>query len=239
MRPNLPFSLATLLALAGLVQTAAAQDVLYRCETASGISIQGVRCPKGATQRTIPVERPAPPPPAATPTTAPAANTTPDSDTPPVTPAAAMRGPYDPYPLWQCMRADGSTFDSRDGVPGKQWVVADAQSADPADAAAKKLPAQIVAKPKLHETVVRPYNDVQVADDASTDDAAAPPPGAAPGHWVADSCVQLTPQQACERFAARRDALRKQIYAHNPSERATWAPEEQDLTSMLYANCGM
>jgi len=34
------------------------------------------------------------------------------------------------------------------------------------------------------------------------------------------------------------DALRKQIYAAKPSERALYAPEEQDLTSMLYAACG-
>jgi len=85
---------------------------------------------------------------------------------------------------------------------------------------------------------VRPISEAKVADDTSTIDATPPPPGAAPGKWVADQCVQLDPQQACDRFATRRDALRKEIYAAKPSERSTYAPEEQDLTTMLYAACG-
>jgi len=132
------------------------------------------------------------------------------------------------------MRADGSTFDSRTGVPGKQWVPRPDNPDADADANA---PPPIAALPKKGEHLVRPY--VQPDAPARPADASPPPPGAAPGQWVADQCTRLDPQQACDRFAARRDALRKQIYAAKPSERATWAPEEQDLTSMLYAACGL
>jgi len=92
--------------------------------------------------------------------------------------------------------------------------------------------------PKKGEHLIRPHVEADAPVDARAVDTAPPPPGAAPGQWVADQCTQLDPQQACDRFATRRDALRKQIYTAKPSERSTWAPEEQDLTSMLYAACG-
>ena len=143
-----------------------------------------------------------------------------------------MHEPNEPYPLWECMRADGSTFESRDGVPGKQWVL---KPVDP-EADAAPAPAQITMLP--NGPIVRPIEGTTVESDEPPADPTPPPPGAGAGQWVADQCTRLPPQQACERFAARRDALRKQIYAAKPSERATYAPEEQDLTSMLYAACG-
>lgn len=208
-------------------------DVLYRCESADGISIQGKPCPKGAAQRKItvlrPADAPASPATPATPPTQAAARDVPQA------PPSAMHGPNDSYPLWQCMRADGSTFDSRNGVPGKQWVV----KPDSTDAAGEgtTAPAKITTTPK--GLILRPIEQTAVvAEDAPTHDLGPAPPGAVPGQWVADQCVRLETQQACERFATRRDALRKLIYAAKPSERATWAPEEQDLTSMLFAACG-
>ncbi len=235
MRPTtLPTAFAMLLMLPS--PDAGAQGTLYRCESADGISIQGIPCPKGVTQRKIAVQRPIEPSP---PASMPAVVSTQAAPKPaaaaPIALAGALRGPSDPYPLWQCMRADGSTFDSRDGVPGRQWVVA-ADNADNPDGTAAPTPAKITALPK--GAIVRPIDEVVVAkDDAPPPDTAAPPPGARPGQWVADQCVRLEAQQACERFATRRDALRKQIYAAKPSERATWAPEEQDLTAMLFAAC--
>jgi len=216
---------------------ARADGVLYRCESDAGISIQGTPCPKGSAQRKIAVRGPAnaAPTPAST-----SAAQTPATPAPapalPITPSSAMRGPSDPYPLWQCMRADGSTFDSRTGIPGKQWV---AKPEDPDAAVDANAPPKIVALPKKGEHIVRPYVEADApADGAPKVDTTPPPPGAAHGQWVADQCTQPEPQQACDRFATRRDALRKQIYAAKPSERALYAPEEQDLTSMLYAACG-
>jgi hypothetical protein len=247
----------------------AQQDVLYRCETAEGISIQDVPCPKGAIQRKIAVQRTSVP---ATPVaTAPAAAVAaPGSAAPPapmpatpktvspIAPAAAvaslapppaprpgthwvlvtddalLHGPNAPYPLWQCMRADGSTYDSRDGVAGKQWVPT--PKPEESEAAAPVTP-KSATMPKA--PIVRHMGlTTSIADDTPKQDLGPPPPGAAPGQWVADECTKLDPQQACARYAARRDALRKQIYASAPSERASYAPEEQDLTSMLYTACG-
>lgn len=225
--------LLTAIVLLPCALPARADGVLYRCESDAGISIQGKPCPKGSIQRKIAVQSPTTTAPVVEPQ-APAAPVAP-AMAPPVTPASAMRGPADPYPLWQCMRADGSTYDSRTGVPGKQWVLKpDDPDADP------NTPPKISIPLKKGEHIVRPYvqADVPTDDHARVVDATPPPPGAAPGQWVADQCTQLDPQQACDRFATRRDALRKQIYAAKPSERATWAPEEQDLTSMLYATCG-
>ena len=227
-----------------LAGEARSQGVLYRCESDAGISIQGTPCPKGVTQRKIAVQQPAgavavPATPIAVQTQAsplaqPSQPTAPHSV--PQTPASAMHGPNDPYPLWECMRADGSTFDSRDGAAGKQWVVRPDTPDDPAESLAAPTPAQHATHSKA--PIVRPYAEAEVSEDAPHVDSTPPPPGAAPGQWVADQCTRLEPQQACERFATRRNALRKQIYAAKPSERAIYAPEEQDLTSMLFAACG-
>jgi hypothetical protein len=223
---------------AWLARDARAQDVLYRCESADGISIQGKPCPKGVSQRKIAVQHPADAPAPTTPVApAQAAVAQPTARVVPVAPDNAMHGPNDPYPLWQCMRADGSTFDSRDGVVGKQWVAKPGTPDEAVDGNAAPVPAKITALPK--GSIVRPIEQATVASDEPTPDPTPPPPGSAPGQWVADQCVRLEPKQACARFAVRRDALRKQIYAAKPSERATYAPEEQDLTSMLFAACGL
>jgi hypothetical protein len=232
MRQIILLSVFAALPLGLLTLPTRAQEVLYRCESADGISIQGKPCPKGSVQRKLKVQRPvdpAPAPPIAAPKTlAPAAAT--------LTPSSAMRGPGEPYPLWQCMRADGSTFDSRNGVAGRQWVV-NPDNPDSAAETTAPTPAKITALSK--GPILRPIEQTTVGGaDAAPVDTTPPPPGAAPGQWIVDQCTRLEPQQACERFATRRDALRKQIYAAKPSERATYAPEEQDLTSMLYAACG-
>lgn len=246
-----------LIALGLLAASAAhADDAVYRCQSPTGdVSIQSMPCPKGATQRKIPFQRPldatapeaipaatlASPPPAQAPT---AAVTIAGH---PVTPANALRGPNQPYPLWECMRGDGSTYDSRDGIPGRQWVTATPAPPDEAaTAAAIAQQQQNAALAKQMEktggTLVRPYQGPEVSvqgNDTAHEQPSPPPPGAGPGQWVADQCTQLPPAQACKRFAARRDALRRQIYAAKPSDRSLYAPEEQDLTSMLYAACRM
>ena len=249
-----------LLAIAWLtaMHAACAQEVLYRCETADGISIQGLPCPKGANQRKIAVPKTAAPAPSSSDTISPitasepaplAAPATPTSPLAapaskpgihwvPVTDDALMRGPNDPYPLWQCMRADGSTYDSRDGVAGKQWVPTTQRAEDEANPEVSPTPPKVSALPKGPILRAIPQT-VSVADDTQAHDLGPPPPGAPAGQWVADQCQRLEPAQACQRYAARRDALRKQIYAARPSERVSYAPEEQDLTRMLSTACGM
>lgn len=209
---------------------------IYRCETPAGISLQSQPCRKGVQQTRLTIQRPidAPPPDRVEPVIASPSPTA--APTAPLTATADIRGPNDPYPLWECMRADGSTFESRDGVPGRQWVVKPADSEASADTAStiNGAPAQITVPAK--GPILRPYVQTESTGDAPAVDL-APPPGAAAGQWVADQCVKLDPQQACDRYAVRRDALRKQIYAALPSERVKYAPEEQDLTSMLYTAC--
>ena len=237
MRPNHLLVLACIGAVLSLplasAPARAQSTTIYRCETEAGISLQSKPCPKGAKQTKRSIARPAEPiPPASNP--APAASTSEQPPPAPVTAAADIRGPNDPYLLWQCMRADGSTFESRDGVPGKQWVVKPENADTTGDAAA--APAQITAPAKGH--IVNHIESATVVEDAPVADPTPPPPGAAPGAWVADQCTRLEPQQACERYAVRRDELRRQIYAAMPSERVKYAPEEQDLTKMLFAACG-
>jgi hypothetical protein len=236
MRPIHSIVLACVGAALALPFTAASvraqSTVIYRCESPAGISLQSKPCPKGAKQTKRSIQRPLQPmPPASVPESPIAADAQPSM---PVTAAADLRGPNDPYPLWQCMRADGSTFESRDGVAGRQWVVTKTDDAN-ADGATDETaaPAQITFPAK--GPIIRPYVQADAPADGTASDP--PPPGAAPGHWVADQCIRLTPQQACDRYAARRDELRRQIYAAMPSERVKYAPEEQDLTSMLYAAC--
>ncbi len=234
------FLIVVVLTTAPIALPAHADGVLYRCESDAGISIQGTPCPKGNAQRKIAMQGLTNATPTPAPTPAPKTPATPAAaPAMPITPSSAMHGPNDPYPLWQCMRADGSTFDSRTGIPGKQWV----PKAEDPDAAADPSVPPNVASVKKGQHIVRPYVEASVATVADKSDAAKvdttpPPSGAAPGQWVADQCTQLDSQHACDRFATRRDALRKQIYTAKPSERATYAPEEQDLTTMLYAACG-
>ncbi|MBS0213797.1 MAG: hypothetical protein JSR26_11565 [Proteobacteria bacterium] len=252
MRTLLPWSSLVLACLLA-APLARADDAVYRCESPAGVSIQSQPCPKGAVQKKIPFSRPVDPV-APAPTAAPPAPVAPPILVAghPVTAPNAMRGPNQPYPLWQCMRGDGSTYDSRDGVPGRRWVAGkpappDADPADAADTASGPSPeAQKAALAQQVEknggTMVRPYQgpEVTVLDSNAHRDTPPPPPaGAGPGQWVADQCRQLPPEQACKRYAARRDALRRQIYAARPSDRDLYAPEEQDLTSMLYAACGL
>jgi hypothetical protein len=239
MRTIVPLSLLVALSCLLLARGARADDALYRCEASDGsVSVQTSPCPKGVSQRKIPFERPATPvaPRAPAPTIAP--KPVPPAAGHPVTPASAMQGPNETYPLWECMRADGSTFESRDGIPGKQWV----PKADTPEASADNSPAsdtsKLVERLKNGGQVVRVIDSAAPVASSPADDANAPPTGAPQGQWVPDECTQLAPAQACDRFAIRRDALRKQIYAAKPSDRALYAPEEQDLTSMLYATCG-
>lgn len=253
MRAYLTILLVTiLLAIASFlaIPAAFAQDLLYRCETADGISIQGTPCPKGASQKKIPLPRtqaddaatpanPAAPNPSTRP--APVAASAAPTIVPPAAPSgthwvlvtddALVRGPNQPYPLWQCMRADGSTYDSRDGKPGKQWVPTPATGQNPGAPIQDATPTTPIVR---HMDL-----SVSVAGDTRPTDLGPPPPGAAAGQWVADQCQRLDPRQACSRFAARRDLLRRQIYAAKPSDRSLYAPEEQDLTSMLYSACGL
>jgi hypothetical protein len=247
MRIIVPWSVIAVSACMLAMPSARADDVLYRCEADSGISLQGTPCPKGVAQRKIPIEHPivAEPTPAKAPTppvsgsvfVTPATPATPATALP-VAPSNAMHGPNDPYPLWVCMRSDGSTFDSRTGIPGKQWVANPDQPEVKVDSTE---PAK-VGPPAKRQLIVRPIEETKILDDrseaAGATAAGLPPAGAVAGQWVPDQCAQLGPQQACDRFASRRDALRKQIYAATPSERATYAPEEQDLTAMLFAACG-
>ena len=153
-----------------------------------------------------------------------------------VTDDAQIHGPNEPYPLWQCMRADGSTYDSRDGVSGKQWVPTPATST--ADTGSLSVPPNISSLPKGPLVRAIPQSTSVAGDEPAAPDLGPPPAGAPAGKWVADQCERLPPEKACARYTARRDLLRRQIYAANPSDRDLYAPEEQDLTVMLYSACG-
>lgn len=236
MRPTYCVFLAGIATTAWLLTPISARaqgTTIYRCESAAGISLQSQPCPHGAKQTRRKIERPTDAPPPTPP--APTAVSAPQPTVPsaPLTADADIHGPNAPYPLWQCMRADGSTFDNRNGVPGKQWVLKPAN----ADSENASEPAQITAIGK--DPIVNHIESVTVEDVTTTHPTQPPPPpGAAPGAWVLDQCTRVEPAQACERYAARRDELRRQIYAAKPSERVKYAPEEQDLSKMLYAACG-
>jgi hypothetical protein len=201
------------------IHAARAQEVLYRCETADGISIQGVPCPKGASQRKIAVPKLAPAatrppsvdtvspipatppvPPAAT-AAATASTTTPPPPKPgihwvPVTDDALLHGPNDPYPLWQCMRGDGSTYDRRDGKASKQWVPTLKPSEDESTPETAPTPAQASALPK--RPITRPIEQkVYVADDSRPPDL---------GHLLARGAAPADlrgPAQRARRVRAR------------------------------------
>lgn len=210
-------SIAVLLA-AGPVQAV----TVYRCVDDEGaVAYQDQPCPpasEGQARRyEVPDSLPSAPPDRQAP--APAPESAAAVEAPP-----APRPP--PDPLWLCRRFDGDSYESTTGRGERRWVPLWVLGVDP------HAPA------------------VTFGDQVGGPRPSPPRPGpgapanagmglaATPGAWVQDVCGRLTDAEACRRWDARRDELRRRWRLAQSSERERIRAEERPLSAMLSASCG-
>lgn len=194
---------------------------VYRCEAADGsVALQDRPCPAGSDERQGRYRAPAPAAQPAGQAVAPAPG--------PPAPAPAQQAvpPPAPPPLWDCVRHDGSRYESATGIPERRWVPLWVLGLDPR------------APPSLSGRPGRPPPHPPAGAPA----APVAPPGIAglgAGTWVSDRCVRLPPAEACTRYRERRDALRRRWQLAMPSERDRIKPGERALSAMLQERCGV
>jgi hypothetical protein len=210
--------LVSLLAALLAAGSAAAEPPLtiHTCVDESGArSLQDQPCGTSRTESTRQVERSADSPLLPLPEAAAPVEQRPDE------PAPAQPRP-DPPPLWQCVDHTGRRFDSTDGIPQGRYVPLWVVGADPraplrvfgdegrpTPSAGPRQPSAAVTAPALMEPMV----------------------------WVEDRCWRLGPTQACARYRAQRDELRRQMFNAMQSRRDALRLEERALSQLLQSSC--
>ena len=215
-------SIAACMLLSACLPAWAGALVVFRCVDADGaVALQDTPCPQAAAQQQRTLARP--PAPVAAPV-APAAVERPAASDLPAAPAAAP--PARPPPLWDCVRHDGTRYESDDGIPQRQWVPLWVLGRDP------RAPPSLFGDPGAPEPVPPAHGPgpPRLPPDLGL--------AATPGSWVVDRCHLLDDAEACRRHAARRDALRRAWRLGMPSDRAQIAPRERALSALLREACG-
>ena len=195
---------------------------MYRCTDATGaIALQDSPCPSHQTEEVRELRRPidAPIVPRA-----PAPMAAPETPSPPAQEVVVRH--VDAAPLYECLRHDGSRYESESGVPERRWVPLWTLGLDP------RAPATTfgnVGRPKPNPPLNEPRAQLP-----------APAPGAyAAGAWVEDRCYRLPAGVACERRRERVSELGRRIFnAVRQSEREQMALEQRGLQEQLRAECG-
>jgi len=261
MRPaSLPLRVAVVLlaaAPAGGLDVARAQDgaedvTIYRCTDAAGrVSIGDVPCPPSARQEVRSMVRPVdgtPPPAAPVPATPPAPQPQPQPQ--PV--QYVVRAPA--QPLYECVRPDGSTYESDTGIGEQHWM--------PAWNGGWLHGGHGGRRPGHGRTAGRgtsvrqgdglsapPVSRISIPNDPPRPDpgpAPGPRPrpphgvawaGGTPGYWVQDACHALPRAEACARLRDRRDDIRRRFFNAQQRERDTLRIEERGLNARIDEDC--
>lgn len=255
--------LLPLLALAG-VQAHAQDDVtIYRCTDAQGrLTIGNTPCAQGQQQQTQSMLRPKDASPAAVP----------EEDEPveppqPVAPRMVVTTA--PRPLYECVRPDGSVYESDSGDGDPRWVPlwtlgypGDAVgyggmvvqrggrggsrsggiSAPPSADISAPRSSGISAPSSSSISIPPPWERPRQSPPPS------PPRPSHPGHdgygygygtWVRDECYALPQGEVCERLSDRRDELRRRFFNAQQRERDVLRVEERGLNARLANDCGV
>lgn len=242
--------LAGLLALpgAGPVGAAAAADevTIYRCVGADGqVSLGNLPCRDGERQETRQMVRPvdAPPPP---PRPEPAAARSPA----PAGPEVRYVVVSPPQPIYECIRPDGSTYESDTGI-GETRAVPTWGGAWPVRRPGHRPPgyasrgATVPADSRLS---VPPTSGISIPsnpprpDPVGTGPRPRPRPGpayGAPAIVERDPCHPLPQAEACARLRDRRDDVRRRFFAAQPTLRDTLRVEERGLVARIERDCRM
>ena len=224
MRFAVAASIAGLLALAGATAAAAEAVRVYRCTDAQGaVALQDAPCADDQAEQVRdlqrPVDAPAPPRPAVPSATAAA----------PLAPAPVQElvvRHVEPQPLYECVREDGSRYESTSGRPERRWVPLWTLGLDPR------------APPTTFGAVGRPRPSPTLSQPRSSLPAPAPDAYAA-GTWIEDRCYRLPAAEVCARRRARADALGRRIFnTVRQSEREQLRLEQRGLEEQVRAECG-
>lgn len=218
-----------ILCLACWLSPASAADgiTLYRCTDARGkVELRDTPCPKGKQQTTRQMLRPvdAPQPRRLEPVmvTAPASAPEPTR--------YIVLNP--PRPMYECTTPDGKRYTSESPEGNPRWV-----------------PLWALDYPVLVERDIHTpgHGSLRIRDghvDARYDSGGMQrrvvPTLAAygAGTWVRDACHPLPQQETCARLLDRRDALRREFFNGQPSERARLEIEERGINARLASDCG-
>lgn len=238
-----------------------AQDdvTIYRCVDVSGqVSIGNLPCRDGQRQETRSMVRPVDgAPPAARPDPAPTAAEPPP---PRVVVAAA------PRPLYECVRPDGSTYESETGDGEPRWVplwtLGDRDAHVPGRGGIGGVyggpgtpPAGGISAPRASGLSAPPISRISVPPDPphpASGRVGPPRPrpphgghgphygyGYDPGTWVRDACHVLPQAETCARLRDRREAIRTRFFNAQQRERDTLRVEERGLNARLANDCGV
>jgi hypothetical protein len=215
MKPWLAASITALLGAAPWQMSRAGPVTVFRCTADDGsVSLQDQPCAPDQREQRRSLPRPVDAPAAANPAT-PAPATTPS---PPAPPVAASAPVATPQPLYDCVRHDGTHYESTSGIPQRQWVPLWVLGLDPR------------AQPDLRDVGRRrpPVREL--------------PPGAGrmrtTGTWVEDRCTALSSDAICARRSERLDELRRGQYGAQQRDRERLRREAQALLEQLRRECG-
>jgi len=251
------------LAAGSQVAPLSAQDdvTIYRCVDDKGqVSIGNLPCRDGQQQETRSMVRPVDAPArAATPEELPAAAAPPPAR---VIVAAA------PRPLYECVRPDGSTYESETGDGEPRWVplwtlgyrdahVPRRGGIDGVYGGPGTPPAGGISAPRASGLSAPAISRISVPPDPprpASGRVGPPRPrpphgghgphygygyGYDPGTWVRDECHVLPQAETCARLRDRREAIRTRFFNAQQRERDTLRIEERGLNARLANDCGV
>lgn len=253
--------LLPLLAFAG-VQARAQDDVtIYRCTDAQGqLTIGNTPCAQGQRQQTQSMLRPKDAPPS---------TAAPDPvETPQPVVAPRMVVTTAPRPLYECVRPDGSVYESDSGDGDPRWVPLWTLGY-PGDAVGYggmvvqngrggSRPGRMSAPPSAGISAPRP-SGISAPSSSSISipppwERPRPPPPPRPrpphpgdddgygygyGTWVRDECYALPQGEVCARLSDRREELRRRFFNAQQRERDVLRVEERGLNARLANDCGI
>lgn len=258
-----PARFAVLLLTACLLSSAPlalAQDTevtIYRCAGADGqVVIGNVPCADGDDQQVRSMVRPVdgrPAPRAA------------DAPVPSLPPAVQYVSVPAAQPLYECVRDDGSTYESDTGIGEERWIPAWTGGGWPiggyAHGGGPNRPAHPGAGGRgdigARGSTTRagsglsapPVSRISVPADPPRPDpgaAAGPRPrpphgghahGAIGGYVERDPCQALPPVETCARLRDRREDIRRRFFNAQQVERDTLRVEERGLNARLDRDC--
>ncbi|GGJ97326.1 DUF4124 domain-containing protein [Luteimonas terricola] len=247
---------AALLGLAVILAAAPlpAQDdvTIYRCTDAGGqVVIGNVPCADGARQDVRSMMRPVDGEPAPVPAAPPAPDPAP-------VPSVHYVVAQPPQPLYECVRPDGSVYESDSGDGEPRWVPlwtmgypvgigaghrgrpghggrGDTGSRGQTQSAGSGLSAPPISRISIPSDPPRP-------DPGSVGNRPRPPhgghgwPGGA-GTWERDQCHVLPAAETCARMKDRRDDIRTRFFNAQQRERDTLRVEERGLNARIDRDC--
>jgi len=237
-------------------QEADGDVTIYRCTGADGqVVIGNVPCADDADQQVRSMVRPVdgtPAPPAATPPPAPA----------PPPPAVQYVQAQPAQPLYECVRSDGSTYESDTGIGEERWIPTWAGGGWPIggarggrsaggpggggrDAIGTRGPTTRAGSGLSAPPVSRisiPANPPRPDPGAATGPRPRPPhgghqAGGVGGYVERDPCHALPPAEACARLRDRRDTIRDRFFNAQQVERDTLRVEERGLNARIDRDC--